>query len=354
MSNWQDLLKKKFADMPVSMKRLKIYCDKNKANCKLNHLDSLGSTLHSVCSEDWTLFKKICSEDDLLIGMSYFDLPKELILNSNVATVLNKDGNAKECLERFSRLGARMETKNEILPKIIPGLLKYNKENLPPRFLYGRLFIPGALKEFDDKGLNDFLFAESTPAPTPSPTATPLIVVKKIVTPAPTVIPKAKVLKTPNPLPEPTKVAPRISSFLTACDRLDRERLRSINLDMDLFKQDHFLSEDFKAKMSEKLTPFQTRQALSDMKEFDKLGTKEVPVKLLFLKYLIETNQHQGLFNIVAVLSNTFYVQNDLDVPPKKGAYPARLISLRNDNLTGNKWLITILDELRFNDTKKP
>jgi hypothetical protein len=301
----------------------------------------------------WTLFKKICSEEDLLLGMSYFELPKDLILNSNVVNILNKDGNAKECLERFSRLGARMETKNEILPKIIPGLLKYNKENLPPRFLYGRLFIPGALKEFDDKGLDEFLFAESTPTPTPTPTATPLIIVKKVVTPVPTVVPKPKIQKTPVPTPEATKIAIRLSSFLLACDRLDRERLKSIALDMDLFKQDHFLTDEFKSKMSEKLKPFQTRQALSDMKEFDKLGTKEVPVKLLFLKYLIETNQHQGLFNIVAVLGNKFYVQNDLDVPPKKGSYPARYISLKNDETTQYKWLITILDELRSNDTKK-
>jgi hypothetical protein len=351
--NWQELLKKKIADMPISMKRLKIYCDKNKMNCKLNQLDSITTSLHGICSEDWTTFKKICSEEDLLLGMSNFDLPKELILNSNVVNVLNKEGNARECLERFTRLAARKESRNSILPQMIPSLLNFNQKNLHPRFLYGRLFIPGALKEFDDKGLDEFLFAETTPTPTPTPLATPILVVKKIKTPTPTPVPKPKIIKTLAPTPEPTVATIKLSSFLLACDKLDRERLKSIDLDMELFKKDHTLSEEFKTKMNEKLKPFQTRQALSDMKEFDRLGTKEVPVKLLFLKYLIDTNQHQGLFNIIAVLGNKFYVHNDLDIPPKKGSYPPRFISLKNDESTGNKWLISILDELRISDTKK-
>jgi hypothetical protein len=352
--NWQDLLKKKIADMPLTMKRLRIFCDKNKINCKLNQLDSLSTSLHGICSEDWTFFKKICSEEDLLLGMSNFDLPRDLILNSNVVNVLNKEGNARECLERFSRLAARKESMNDILPQMIPSLLTFNQKNLHPRFLYGRLFIPGALKEFDDKGLDEFLFAEATPTPTPTPVATPILIVKKIKTPTPTPTPKPKIIKTPAPSPQPTIITVKLSSFLLACDKLDRERLKSIDLDMELFKKDHTLSEEFKTKMNEKLKPFQTRQALSDMKEFDRLGSKEVPVKLLFLKYLIDTNQHQGLFNIIAVLGNNFYVQNDLDIPPKKGSYPPRFIALKNDESTGNKWLISILDELRISDTKKP
>jgi hypothetical protein len=281
--------------------------------------------------------------------MSKIKLPTEIILGSNVANVINEQGNAKECLDRFSKLNAEKESSYAIWTKMLPTLYLYVKDNLPARFLQGRLFLPGALKEFDDKGLKEFLFVENTPTPTPSPTPTPIIVVTKVATPTPT--PKIVITKTPTPTPSPTPtpILVKKSSFLLACEKLDREKLAQVELDMDLFKQDLNLTPEIVEKLKTRLTPFQTRQALQDMKEYDKFGTKEVPVKLVFLKYLIETSQHQGLFNMRAVLGNNFYVQNDIDKTSKGNYYPARLILLKNDESTNNRWVISILS-----DTKKP
>ncbi|MFZ4713485.1 MAG: hypothetical protein ACOYL6_07235 [Bacteriovoracaceae bacterium] len=353
MTSWQESLKKKNNDLSISLKRLKIYCDQNKLHCKLSQMDSLNRAFHGVCVEDWTLFKSLCSEDDLLFGMSKLKFPQELILNSNVAHVLNGEGNAKECLERFSKWGMKRETRQVALEQMMPLMYLYAKKNLPTRFLYGRLFLPGALKEFDDKGLKEFLYAEATATPTPTPSPTPsVVVVVKTATPTPSPTPTPKIVKTIVPTPVPTKVVVRKSTFLVASEKVDRERVRSVALDMALFKEDFVLTEDFKVKMEERLKPFQTRKALSDMKEFDFLGTKEVPLKLLFLKYLIETDQHQGLFNIQSIIGTTFWVLNDIDRLPKNEYYSPRFIELKNDGTTGNKWLISILHESRANELK--
>ncbi|MFT6545062.1 MAG: hypothetical protein ACJAT2_002388, partial [Bacteriovoracaceae bacterium] len=89
--------------------------------------------------------------------------------------------------------------------------------------------------------------------------------------------------------------------------------------------------------LEEPLKDYQTRQALQDMKTFDKLGTRQEPVRLTFLKYFIDKNSHQGLFNITAILGSSFWVKNDIDNIPG-----AVYIEIRNDESTGNVWQIIV------------
>jgi hypothetical protein len=74
------------------------------------------------------------------------------------------------------------------------------------------------------------------------------------------------------------------------------------------------------------------------MKSYDLLGSKEAPVGLVFLKFLIDTENHQGLYNIVQVLGEKFYVMNDLE----KKSDP-HYIEFKNDASTRNRWQIILL-----------
>jgi len=69
------------------------------------------------------------------------------------------------------------------------------------------------------------------------------------------------------------------------------------------------------------------------------LGTTKQPVNLIFIKLLLDRNLHQGLFNMVAVLSNRFYVVNDID-----GDDTPIAIELLNDQSTKFQWKINIID----------
>ena len=92
------------------------------------------------------------------------------------------------------------------------------------------------------------------------------------------------------------------------------------------------------AHIEKKLKVFKTRKALTNMKKIGHLGEKKQPVPLLLIKFLIERKEHQGLYNVLAVLGNEFYVVNDIE--NKKRSIPIRLI---NNMSTGNKWQLILL-----------
>ena len=83
-----------------------------------------------------------------------------------------------------------------------------------------------------------------------------------------------------------------------------------------------------------------TRDALKEMKTFDKLGSEEGPVPLLFLKYMIDMQEHTGLYNLINVLGDEFYVSNEIDSAFKPDSEKVKLI---NDESTGGKWQLYIL-----------
>ena len=74
------------------------------------------------------------------------------------------------------------------------------------------------------------------------------------------------------------------------------------------------------------------------MKKYDGLGEKKTPLRLLFLKYLIDNNYHQGLYNIISVLGESFYIKNDID--EETDPY---FIKIQNYFSTNNQWQIYVM-----------
>ena len=77
------------------------------------------------------------------------------------------------------------------------------------------------------------------------------------------------------------------------------------------------------------------------MRHFDGLGDKKSPMRLLFLKYLIDNGYHQGLYNVQSVLGQKFYVKNDLESDDNK----LYMMSIVNDQDTNNSWQIYLHKE---------
>ena len=105
------------------------------------------------------------------------------------------------------------------------------------------------------------------------------------------------------------------------------------------FNYDYVFSAAELQLLQSSLKNFTQRKALEQMKEGDKLGSKEAAVPLTFIKFMIDSNDHQGLYNLVGVLSDRFWIKNDVDAKLKP---PAEYCELRNDSTTSNTWQLYI------------
>lgn len=131
---------------------------------------------------------------------------------------------------------------------------------------------------------------------------------------------------------------PVLSEFERAVLEMEEKKLQTLSVNMERFRDDFEFTPQMISDLATPIKKFQTRAALNDMKSYDNLGSAEAPVGLVFLKYLIDTKNHQGLFNIITVLGDKFYVANDIE----KKELPV-YIELRNDVTTNNHWQIILI-----------
>ena len=317
--------------------RLHEWCIENKKNCRQLSIQSLSEAMVGFCEADTKLIGLLCSEKDSFYGLSQVPLATELIKKSNAFRVINQSGMGEGCLNRFSKIFQNKENQKTSLPKQYPLIYSYLLKN-NARYEQGDLFLPGALKEFDMKGLSDFLTALKPPKaepvivykPKPKPKPKPAVVVKKVEVVEKKQEPVEKISEAPP--------APVISEFEKGVKEVTSKGLDSYWLEMDIFRDDFEFTQAMITELSGPIKKFQTRSALVDMKSYDLLGSREAPVGLIFLKFLIDTENHQGLYNIVSVLGEKFYVQNDIE----KISTP-HFIQLKNDQSTKNHWQIILL-----------
>ena len=317
--------------------RLHQWCQSNKKNCKNLTEAEMSSALGSFCDKDREVLQFTCSEEDSLYGISQTSIPTELIQNSNAFGLINKTGKGQECLRRFGKLFKAKEMPYRSLNAQFPLMYSYLLEN-KSRYIQGELFLPGALKEFDMKGLSDFLSALTPPKKTVVIKQKPKVVAK----PAPKVV-EVIIPKVEEPIVPKVEVKVEPVVVLSEFESKAKDfkvKGGPIDLDMDKFNKDFSFTEEMIASISGPIQKFQTRTALLEMKAYDSLGSMGAPVGLIFLKYLIDTNNHQGLYNIVNVLGEKFYVSNDIE--EKDQWY---LIELKNNEKTGNRWQITLINK---------
>jgi hypothetical protein len=309
-------------------------------DCSKDVDEKFINNLQKSCDDDTELFVQICSEKDQLWGLSGQIEVFQLLSNAELLRIINQEGHARGCLQRFSEQNKKKQKYYSQLETIYSDVLNYLTSKQAP-YIQGNLFPAGSLKEFSDKGLNNLFEAKSEPLPfiaiykkqiiqTQKKDSEPL---KKSIS-----VPDKKIL-TEVKKTEAKKVILK-SAFSLAGEMRREMDLNYVEVDMDKFKFDFIIPPSVAIQLEKSLKDYMTRKALEEMKKFDNLGTAKGPVPLLFIKYMIDHQQHQGLYNLIAEVGEKFYVTNDLDLEP---TIESEYIQLVNNETTNFQWLINII-----------
>ncbi|MCB9061336.1 MAG: hypothetical protein H6622_07430 [Halobacteriovoraceae bacterium] len=343
--NLKDILKEQINPLfEISHEIIKSSCSDK--NCSGQTVDEINKILGKSCEDAKSNISYVCNEIDNFYAFNNYAFLTEILKESGPMSVIDEEGYAENCMDEFSSLfRTRYQTEGPF-EFHLESIHKYLLKNYPEK-REGELFIAGALKKFDDKGLEDFLFAinekvitlekkEEVVKKVKKEIKLPLKVIPIVNIPPPKKDPPKKIVDLK--LPEP----PRRSEFYRATQKLRNNNLELVDVNMSRFKSDFVFSKKMIEKLDYPVKIYMTRAALTDMKKLDHLGSKNEPVRLLFLKYMIDHNFHQGLFNVQAILGTKFYVLNDIDLV--KGDIPA-LVEIQNDETTNSKWKIKVLKE---------
>lgn len=332
---WKDFSKKDFNY--YSHYRADTECQ---GNCAVTDLEK---TFKKVCEQDEALMNLICSEMDEVYGVSDHPDAYNLLGLSNIINTYNKQGEALGCLRRFSSVMKYKEVKYPVLNNLFQTLRAHLNHQYQERFLQGRVFFYGSGKEFEEKGLTN-LYVMEQPLKIAQLDATepvvPVEIPKKIEEPkAPVqVASKPEVVVKKKEIVE-IQTAMK-SAFLQAAEMRKAQNLERVDVDMLKLKYDYVFTLNMINNLSQKLKNFMTREALGEMMTYDKLGTKEAPVPLLFVKFMIDMQEHTGLYNMVTILGDEFYVSNEIDSEFK--TEPEK-IKILNNEATGRQWQIYVL-----------
>jgi hypothetical protein len=331
---WKDFSKKNFKY--YSHYRMDTSC---KGRCSISELEK---EMNKVCEQDESLMNLICSELDETYGLSTAPDAYYLIGTSNIINTYNQQGQALGCLRRFSEVLGHKEVRYPVMGHLFQTLRAHLQNLYQERFLQGRVFFFGSGKEFEEKGLKDLYVMEQPlkiqeldkEEPEPKPLKAPEVKPEVKVS-------VAKAKPAPNQKKEIVEIqAPIKSAFLQAAEVRKSQNLDQVEVDMLKLKYDYVFTLHMINTLSEKLKTFMTREALSEMLSFDQLGSKKAPVPLLFLKYMIDMQEHTGLYNVLSVLGEEFYVSNEIDGTFKPEPEKIRLL---NNESTGRQWQFFII-----------
>ena len=306
----------------------------NDLNCSDKCSESSQSNLKSNCSELKKQVLNLCNESDHYYGLSIFGQMLPIIAGSSALENINSRREKISCLKKFQSIHKDSEDIPVYIPKLFESALQRISKKSDEVGIEGRIYTHGALKYFDDLGLGNIVFNEVKKKKVIKP-----VTVKKFIEKPPVNVKKkvvervAKIIK-----PKLVKKKKELSAFESAVKILNKDNLKRVSVDMIKLIEDYPLSQRILSKISKPLKIYQTRKALEDMKSFDKLGTKEQPIRLLFLKYLIDFEQHQGLYNITSVIGDSFFALNDIE----KKKSPVK-VEIKNDETTNYMWQIYIL-----------
>lgn len=332
---WKDFSKKDFNY--YSHYRMDSAC---KGKCDVTNLEA---NLKKTCEQDEALMTLICSEQDDIYGLSDIPDAYNLLGLSNIINTYNKRGEALGCLRRFSVVMAHKEVKYQVLSHLFAPLRAHLTKQYQERFLQGRVFFYGSGKEFEEKGLTNLYVMEQplkiAELDDEEPVQ-PVVIPKKIESAQPAPKPVAKTEVAPVKKEVVEIKGPVKSAFLVAAEMRKSQNLDRVEVDMLKLKYDYVFTLNMINSLSGKLKNFMTREALTEMLNFDKLGTKEGPVPLLFIKYMIDMQEHTGLYNLVTIVGDEFYVSNEID--PDFPTEPERIKMVNNES-TGRQWQIFVL-----------
>ena len=322
----------------LSQARLKTYCKENK--CSKVTTKNLGKTLSHICKADLQQVKNICSEIDSLYGISYAPEIYSLLVRSNALRLISPARYQLGCLKRFIQQNKKSEVLYRPYRALYSHLYSKHIKN-GGGYEQGRLFIVGALKEFQEKGLKNIFKDYDLKKVKPNIVSSNNIKPKAGPKIEQIELPKFKQhkVKFKTKKKRVEKIVKTVeSSFKQASLYRSKNDLDRMKLDMQQFQYDYTFTLEQNKQFAHIIKKFSSQASLKSMKRMDKLGQKVAPIPLRFLKFLIERDMHQGLFNLTIVLGSQFYVVNDIDAEGH-----IERVDLKNDKETNFKWQIYII-----------
>jgi len=331
-------LQSKNTTKDVTFARVHGWCYENNKNCSLLSQNEFAQAVGEQCQRDRELFTLICNENDDAQSIQYSEFTDAILKTSNAFQLINQYGMGENCLRRFKKY-AKLKENQYIDLRLIFPLVFENLKAEKSRYMQGELFLPGALKEFDQKGLSDFLTALKPPVDKKK-------IVKLVPKPIPVVVKEAKkeiVIEAP-PIPVLEEVEAPVEIYIADFEKkwmeLVEKKLERNPVNMEIFRTDYELTSKKISELAAPMRKMQSQKALKEIKALDDLGSKKAPLDLIFIKFLLDTDSHQGLYNILSVVGEKFYIFNGFE----KRDDPI-YIELKNDESTKNKWQISILKE---------
>lgn len=315
----------------------------NNSRCTRLITKNIPKKVGAICQREKDLFLSLCSERDQLYGASRISEVYPLLISSNGLRGINKDKKAPGCVKRFIQQNKNLEREVPFLDDLFSILYDYNISNRSKN-PQGRLFTIGAAKEFMDKGLKEVFKKQAQPPVKKKETKVVSRIsnpeFKQIILPEFKKVKKKRLKRKQVPKAKATPTV-RKTSFLISCEIRQESDLESIDIDMDKFKRDYVFTLSEKKKILPVVKRYSSVTALKSMKSLDKLGTKQAPMPLKFLKFLIDENLNQNLFNMNLVLGEKIYVINDID----KNIKTPNLIKL-HFQISGNSgWQMSVLKD---------
>jgi hypothetical protein len=311
-----------------------------KLRCQKKNCSNFVSEAKKMCDEAKVHFLKICSEKDQLYGQSFSNQAYDLLSRSNITNNFNVDGEALGCLRRYSQTMKYKERKDLFMTQLYPVVREDIANKYGRRFLQGMMFIPGALKEFRTKGLKE-VFQEAIEE---EEALEPVIITKPKVAKKKVKLVKKKIKKVQkkkNIIVKEKRDEKKLSAFYEAVESLEKNDLDSVEVDMLRFKYDYIFSLETIEKLNLKTQRFTSQKGLKEMRKYDKLGSEKAPVPLRFVKFLIDTNKHKELYNMIIVLGDKFHIKNNIDEDVEQSA----MVYLKNDSSTNYQWNLVILNQ---------
>jgi hypothetical protein len=284
---------------------------------RINHrptssVDEISDILPQLCHEDWQMLEKVCHGNDSFYALT--QQPQFIYQLKNADLFLNLQHISPACLQKMSLNYEQKEIKNNFWTQSLPFLIQEISAHGISSL--GRVFQMTFLQSFKPiVSEKKIIVQKELPKKKIHLTVktNQKILVKKVPEKA-----SAPIIKVEEKLLEPEYILKRDKIFKKSYNDLLSSGNQFVLLDRLAFKYDYVFSPEQLKLLKINLVNFSSFEAIKEMKERDYMGSYQSPIPLSFLKYLIDSGNYTGIYNLINILGENFWVQNNFDLPHDK------------------------------------
>lgn len=280
-----------------------------------HHPSSIGDIskiLPQLCDKDWQMLENVCQGRDSFYALT--QQPQFIYQLKNSYLLLNLQHVFPACLQKMSLNYDQKEIRNDFWTQSLPHLI--GEISAKGVSSVGRVFQMTFLESFKPILSEKKIIVQKT-VPEKKVSLKTKTNIKTQVKEIPDKAP-VPILKTEEKVIEPEYVLRRDKIFKKSYDELLSSGNQFVVLDRIAFKYDYVFSPEQLELLKINLESFSSFEAIKEMKERDQMGSYQSPIPLSFIKYLIDSGNYKGIYNLINILGENFWVQNNFDLPHDK------------------------------------